>query len=141
MTYLTAFIAGFVSTLVFHQGIVTLLWLSGVLPRTPYDLHPTGPLGVPAVISLAFWGGLWGIAIWTLVRHGTGGAYWLRALIAGAVLPTAVTFFIVSPLKGLPVAGGWDPRVVASVLLINGVWGLGVALLMRSQARRTLQVP
>ena len=135
--YLAAFIAGFVSTLVFHQGIATLLWLSGAFPRTPYDLHPSAPLGVPAVISLAFWGGLWGMVLWTMVRHGTGGAYWLRALIAGALLPTVVSFFIVSPLKGLPVAGGWDPRIVGGVLMINATWGLGVALLMRSMVRTT----
>lgn len=37
-----AFIAGFLSTLVFHQGVLTLFWLSGALPRAPYDMLPPG---------------------------------------------------------------------------------------------------
>jgi hypothetical protein len=46
-----AFIGRFLSTLVFHQGVLTLFWLSGALLRTPYDLTPAPPLGVPAVMS------------------------------------------------------------------------------------------
>src|SRR5438128_12211959 len=68
VTHVGAFIAGFLSTLVFHQGVLTLFWLSGALPRAPYDMAPAPPLGVPAVISLALWGGVWGVAIWPLLR-------------------------------------------------------------------------
>src|SRR5207249_8311211 len=50
---------------------------------------PVPPIGVPAVMSLAFWGGVWGIAIWPLLRHAAGAAYWLRALLIGAVGPSA----------------------------------------------------
>jgi hypothetical protein len=49
MYLVKAFVAGFVSTLVFHQGLLTLLHLAGALPRAPYDLaavleriHPAG---------------------------------------------------------------------------------------------------
>jgi len=28
------------------------------------------------------------------------------------------------------VAGGWDPKIIVSALLLNGVWGLGAALLI-----------
>jgi hypothetical protein len=66
---LKAFFAGFLSTLVFHQGALTLFWLSGAFPRAPFDMSPVPPIGVPAVMSLAFWGGVWGIAIWPLLRH------------------------------------------------------------------------
>jgi hypothetical protein len=54
MTYLKAFIAGFASTLVFHQG---LLWLytGGFSPRAPWNMTPVPPLngviGVRHVIS------------------------------------------------------------------------------------------
>src|SRR5262245_38985446 len=100
MSHVKAFIAGFVATLVFHQGALTLLWLSRAVPRTPYGMAPTRPLGVPAVISLAFWGGVWGAALWPLLRNATGGAYWLRALVLGALLPSIVALFVVLPLKG-----------------------------------------
>ena len=51
---------------------------------------------------------------------------------ARAVGPSAVALFIVYPLKGMPVAGGWDPKLLGAALLLNGAWGLGLALLMRS---------
>jgi len=55
MIYLKAFIAGFASTLVFHQGLLWLLYAGGVSPRAPWNMTPVPPLNVPAMISLAFW--------------------------------------------------------------------------------------
>jgi hypothetical protein len=129
--FVQAFIAGFVSTLVFHQGALALLYLAGVFPRAPYDLRAVPPLGLPAVISLAFWGGVWGAAIWSLLKHVGGAAYWWWAVVIGAFGPSAVALFLVSPLKGMPVAAGWDPKIIGAALLLNGTWGLGLALLMR----------
>ena len=129
--FVQAFIAGFVSTLVFHQGVLALLYLAGAVPRAPYDLRAVPPLGLPAVISLAFWGGVWGAAIWSLLKHAGGVAYWVWAVAIGAIGPSAVALFIVYPLKGMPVAGGWDPKLLGTALLLNGAWGLGLALLMR----------
>ena len=63
MTYLKAFIAGFASTLVFHQGLLWLLYTAGFSPRAPWNMAPVPPLNAPAVISLAFWGGVWGIVL------------------------------------------------------------------------------
>ena len=129
--FVKAFIAGFVSTLAFHQGVLALLYFAGAVPHAPYDLRAVPPLGLPAVISLAFWGGVWGAAIWSLLKHVGGAAYWVWAVVIGAIGPSAVALFIVYPLKGMPVAGGWDPKLLGTALLINGAWGLGLALLMR----------
>jgi hypothetical protein len=129
--FVQAFIAGFVSTLVFHQGVLALLYLAGALPRAPYDLRAVPPFGLPAVISLALWGGAWGVAIWSLLKHLGGGAYWVWAVVIGAIGPSAVALFIVYPLKGMPMAGGWDPKLIGTSLLVNSAWGLGLALLMR----------
>src|SRR5207253_3453044 len=57
--FVKAFIAGFVSTLLFHQGVLALFYLAGAVQRTPYDLGSGPPFGIPAVISLAFWRGVW----------------------------------------------------------------------------------
>ena len=122
-----AFSAGFASTLVFHQGLLALLYLAGAVQHAPYNLRAVPPLGIPAVISLAFWGGVWGAAIWPLLTNVAGAAYWIRALVLGAIGPSAVALFIVFPLKGMPVAGGWDPKFLGTVLLLNGAWGLGMA--------------
>jgi hypothetical protein len=129
--FVQAFIAGFVSTLVFHQGVLALLYLARAVPRAPYDLRAVPPLGLPAVISLAFWGGVWGAAIWSLLKHVGGAAYWVWAVVIGAIGPSAVALLIVYPLKSMPVAGGWDPKLIGTALLLNGGWGLGLALLMR----------
>lgn len=140
MDFVKAFIAGFVSTLVFHQGVLTLFYLAGAFARAPYDLGAVPPLGIPAVISLAFWGGVWGAAIWSLLKDAAGAAYWVRALVMGAIGPSAVALFIVFPLKGMPIAGGWDPKLIVGALILNGAWGLGMALFMRlmRRARTTL---
>jgi hypothetical protein len=134
---LKAFVAGFLSTLIFHQGLLALFYLAGAFPRAPYDVTRVPPLGIPAVISLASWGGVWAAAIWPLLRNATGAAFWLRAVLIGAIGPSAVALFIVSPLKGMPVAGGWDPKIIVGALILNGAWGLGVALLMRVVSRAT----
>lgn len=132
---LRPFVAGFVSTLVFHQGLMLfLLWLTDSTRRA-YDWTPMPPFGVPAVLSLAFWGGLWGIALWLLIRRLRGAAHWLAALLLGALLPSLVAWFVVMPLKGLPAAGGFESAIIIGALLLNGAWGLGVACLMRLSTR------
>jgi hypothetical protein len=136
MTYLKAFLAGFFSTLVFHQGLLAILHAAGVSPRAPYAMNPTKPFGVPAVISLAFWGGIWGILLWLVIAGSSGPRYWLLALVIGAIAPSLVALFVVLPLKGQPAAGGGNPQLIVGALLLNGAWGIGVALLMRLMARR-----
>jgi hypothetical protein len=41
-------------------GIVHAVLSCSLVPRAPYDLKAVQPLAIPAVISLAFWGGAWG---------------------------------------------------------------------------------
>lgn len=131
MAYVYAFIAGFVSTLTFHQGALGLLHLVGLTPREPFAMNPVPPLGVPAVISLAFWGGIWGMALWPLLRPVAGAHYWIAAVVLGAVLPSLVAFLVVFPLKGLPV----EPKVVLGGLIVNGAWGLGLATILHLLSR------
>lgn len=134
MEYLKAFIAGFVSTLVFHQAALAALYAAGLSPKAPYAMTATAPFQVPAVFSLAFWGGLWGVALWLVIWGVPAPGYWALAVALGALGPSLVALFVVFPLKGLPVAGGWDPKVIVGALILNGVWGFGVALLMRLMA-------
>ena len=55
------FAAGFIATLVFHQIAVLILHSVGISPFGAWNMTPAPPLGVPAVLSLSFWGGVWGI--------------------------------------------------------------------------------
>ena len=94
-------------------------------------MAPVSPVHVPAVISLAFWGGVGGVVLWTLIRHfrgrrvlGLGARGWRARCEFGRVV-------VVMPIKGMGPAGGWDVKVIVGGLLLNGAWGLGTALLMR----------
>jgi len=126
MVWLKAFVAGFLATLIFHQGLLGLMHLGGAVPMAPYNLESVPPLGVPAVLSLAFFGGLWGLPAWAVIARRGPLGNWGLAILFGAIAPTAVAMLVVFPLKGLPVSmttwvGGF---------LLNGAWGLGVALFM-----------
>lgn len=131
MNYVRAFVAAFISTLVFHQAVIGLFYLMGALPRAPWALTPTEPFGVPQVISLAFWGGIWGIVLWPVIRGATGSAYWVRSILFGAIAPTAVAYLVVAPLKGMAFGMGWDPKLWIGGLIVNAAWGFGLALLLR----------
>ncbi|MHC5764057.1 MAG: hypothetical protein ACYTXI_00245 [Nostoc sp.] len=133
------FIAGFVSVLLFHQGVLALLHAVNFTPRAPYSTASTQPLGIPQIWSNAFWGGIWGL-IWVVIaprfRHNKN--YWLGALAFGAIAPTLVAWFVVAPLKGQPIAGGWKLVGIVTGLLVNGAWGAGTAGLLRLFSRRQL---
>lgn len=131
MVHLRSFVAGMLATLTFHQGLVALLHAIGLLPSGAFSMHPTAPLGVPAVLSLAFWGGIWGILLWLLIRRSRGTRRWLLALAIGAIGPTAVALLVVFPLKGISVS----LAMVPFGLLLNGAWGVGTLLLLVGMRR------
>jgi hypothetical protein len=125
------FAAGFVAVLVFHQAALLVLHLAGLVPGVPWRFDPVPPLGVPAVVSAAFWGGVWGIIFVLLSpRFGRGVGYWAASILFGAVAPTLVAWFVVAPLKGLPVGGSfaWPGVIIGPI--VNGAWGLGTALVL-----------
>lgn len=131
MQHVKAFVAGFMATLVFHQGLWAGLYAAGSVPKAAWDMTAVPPLGVPSVISLAFFGGLWGVVLWQLMKNSTALQYWLRAIVMGAIGPSALALLVVFPLKGLPILGGPDPKVIVGALLLNAAWGLGVGLMMK----------
>lgn len=132
LRFLSSFVAGFVSVLLFHQPVLALLYSIGFIPFSPYPIAPTSPFGIPQIWSSALWGGVWGIVLSTLIfRVRRGWRYWLTIFLFSAVAVTAVFLFIVLPLRGQPFAGEWQPNLIATGLMVNGAWGLGTALLMQ----------
>jgi hypothetical protein len=130
---ISLFAAGFISVLVFQMGALAILNAFGFTPATPFAATRTWPLGVPQTWSWAFWGGVWGLVYgffekWFPEKFFS---YWIVAILFGAILPTAVLWFLVSPLKGQPIAAGWDQVRMATHLILHGAWGLGTALLLR----------
>ncbi|HYM02227.1 MAG TPA: hypothetical protein VET85_04715 [Stellaceae bacterium] len=129
-----AFVAGFIAVPIFHQIALEILNIIGLpnallgIPAIPiYDMSPTKPLGVPALLSISFWGGVWGVVFaLTLPRWFTGTAYWVASAVIGGVALTLVYIFVVVPLK----SGGLPPIVPILIIgfIVNAAWGIGWAI-------------
>jgi hypothetical protein len=131
MKILNGFVAGFFATLIFHQLTLAVLWGLGIAPFAPFSMAATHPLGVPAFISLAFWGGIWGILLALVENHFPRHGFWLALFLFGAIFPSLVALLIVLPLKGKALGGGWHPALLVTAFLINGAWGIGTGLILK----------
>jgi hypothetical protein len=124
------FIAGIVSVLVFHQGMVALLHVAD-LPGFPallaYSTDPTPFWGLPRLFGLCLWGGAWG-ALFGWMAPGLFRPPMLAGVCFGIVV-TLVWLFVAAPIGGEPVGGGWLPGNWLSSLAINGSFGLALGLI------------
>jgi hypothetical protein len=132
------FIAGAIAVLIFHQGMVELLHTLGAVRLAPYRTTPVPPFGIPVIVSNCFWGGLWGVLFGLLLPRFTWPT-WLCGLLLGLVAAMA-GWFVVAPLKGLPIASGWVPANMLNSVLISGFWGLGVGIILPLLMPRSLAV-
>jgi hypothetical protein len=122
------FVSGFLAVLVFHQGAAALLYALQWTPRAPYSMEAVAPLGIPQVLSLAFWGGVWGVLLAAILAWLDGAKLVVAATIFGAILPTLIAWFVVAPLKGQPPAGGFAMPGLLIGPIVNAAWGLGTGL-------------
>ncbi len=126
------FIAGFISVLVFQMGAIAILHALGLVPFQPFGYAPTKPMNVPQIWSFAFWGGLWGIVFGAVERRFPEGAmYYVACFLFGAIAPVLVLWFIVFPLKGQPMAAGWDVSRMIMQIIFHGCFGLGLGVLLK----------
>ena len=130
------FIAAAIAVLTFHQGMIAALHALGWASFTPYRTTAVPPFGVPAIVSNCFWGGLYG-ALFGLALPRFTWPTWLCGLTLG-LIAVLVGWFVVAPLKGGPVGGGWVPANMARSIAINGFWGLGVGIILPLLMPRSL---
>ena len=131
MRMLLGCVAAFFATLIFHQIGLELCHLIGVTPVVPYNFKGVPPFHVPAVISLAFWGGVWGI-VFVLAERWIArcpGGYWVGAIVFG-LFPTVFSWLVVAPIKGLPLGYGFHWPGILVGPIVNGLWGLGTGLFL-----------
>lgn len=126
----TGFVAGAIAVLVFHQGALAMLHAMGITPRGAYPMQAVAPFGIPQIWSLAFWGGVWGVILALALHRLDGPSLVFASIIFGAVLPTLVAWFVVAPLKGQPMAGGFAPAAMMTGVIVNAAWGLGTGALL-----------
>ncbi len=128
---LRAFIAGLVATLTFHQAAVRLLADAMALPVKPWNMAPNA-YGAPSVLALAFWAGIWGIALCAVIRS----QRWTPALIwgalLGAVLPSLWSWTVLAALHSRPLFAGGNWKIIGFALCVNAVWGVGTVLLFKA---------
>ncbi len=129
---LLGFVAGFIATLVFHQIALAILHYFHWIDRAAWSMKPVPPFGVPAVISLAFWGGVWGAVMIAILAKSRN--LLLASTIFGAILPTLVAAVVIAPLKHQPMPH--SGKLLAVGLIVNGAWGLGTALIYRMLSGR-----
>ena len=103
------FNAAFIAVLIFHQVMIALLHAMDLTRSGPYAMQAVGPLGLPRFVSLAYWGGVWGIVFVLAEPYFPRGAkYRLAAFLFGAIAPTFFGWFVLAPLRGAPIANGWQ---------------------------------
>lgn len=116
------FVAAAVSVVTFHAAAWWVLHQFGLMPA-PYPMKPTASFGVPLIASLTFWGALYGIPFGlALPFMGHAAVLWGFGL---GIIACLVGWFVVAPLKGAPPVHG----SIIIPIVVNGVWGIGVALL------------
>lgn len=135
MWLLLGFVGGFLSVLTFHQGTGGIFYLVGWGNNPPYSLRSTSPLGVPQVISLAFWGGVWltvfaAALTWLPASMRAGIAFVVAGFIFGAFVISPFNWFVLAPLRGQPLGNGFVLANMLRGMLFNGIFGLGGALWM-----------
>ena len=126
------FAAGFLSHLIFQGALGAALYGEHLAPTLPWSLEPLPPFGVPRSLSLGFWAGLWGIGYGIIEPSLTArlGRWW-GGVGFGLAGPLLVFWFVVLPLKGLGIAGGFHPVTVPIHIAFHAVFGLGLAVILR----------
>lgn len=134
---LVGFIAAAIAVVVFHQGMFLILNLIGLLPAKPWNLAPTGPLGVPTLLNQMFWGGLWGALFALVWPHLPGRPLWLKGIVFGLLGPMLLGNWLLIPLiKGGPFFAGLLPMRMLIGALIQIAFGLGLGLIYEQLRKR-----
>ncbi len=135
-TALKGFIAGAIATLVFHQGFLWLLGHVVAVPIKPWDMTVNG-YGVPSVVALTFWGGIWGIGLCVVVANLSQARALAWGTVLGSIIPSVWVWTVLSMLHGQPLFGGGDPKQLVGALVVNAIWGLAtVAIFLAMGGRR-----
>jgi hypothetical protein len=126
---LVGFAAGAFSHILFQGGLGMLLYLTGLIPHLIWSLEPVPPLGVPTTLNNMFWDGLWGIVYAVAEPRLTARLGRRCGGLAFGLAPLLVYWFIVLPLKGSGVGGGFQADKAAIQLAFDLLFGFGIAVL------------
>ncbi|HEX2554314.1 MAG TPA: hypothetical protein VHL98_11465 [Microvirga sp.] len=130
---LFGFAAGFLSHLIFQGALGAGLYAAHLAPALPWSLKPVPPFGIPLSLNLGFWAGLWGVAYALLEPRLTDRlGRWPGGVAFGLAGPLLVFWFVILPIKGLGLGGGFHAEMVPIHVAFHAVFGLGLAVFFRS---------
>jgi hypothetical protein len=137
------FVAAALSVLIAHESIVQILNILGRVQRQGWTLTPpVPPFGVPYLVNLIFWGGLWGILFAYIHPLLPGRMMWLKGLIYGLIIVVLGGWIAVPLIKGQmfgipnqPLFAGFDVQRMLNSALIVGGYGLGLGIIYGLIAR------
>jgi hypothetical protein len=123
------FIAGALAVVAFHQMMVFILSNIGMIQSQVYSMRGVPPYGMPTILNQMFWGGLWGVLFAAIADTLPHWPLLILGFVFGVLGPVLASWFVVAPIKGNPIAAGWVPLRMLASILINGFWGIGLALI------------
>jgi hypothetical protein len=138
-TLILGFVAGAISVLVFHQGMIFLLYMMKQTPNFPWNVTAmkTG-MGLPILVNQMFWGGLWGVAFAAIghmipIAHNI-----LRGAVYGLIGPFLLGGGVLVPLlkQTGPYFWAWPGQRWIVGALIGAAFGAGIAVILRALAKR-----
>ncbi len=121
-------IAGALAVLVFHQTTLQVLFWLGLAPQAAFRVANVTPFNAPMVVSITFWGAVYG-GLYGGLLPWMPRLMLVRALLAG-VFALLMSWFVIRPLAGHPVAFGWETAPMLRSGAAALMWGVGIALIM-----------
>ena len=121
-------VAGAIAVLIFHQTTLQIFFWLGLAPQAAFRIAQVPPFHAPMVASLTFWGALYG-GMFAWVAPHLKGPLWLNGLAAG-LCAMLVSWFVIRPLSGQPIAFGWQTSVLFRSFVAQEMWGLGTGLIL-----------
>ncbi len=131
---LLGFVAGFLATITFHQAAIWLVLRVLPFPFSPWNMA-LNDYGLPRVVALSVWAGVWGIGLCLLLRRG---ALW-QAAVLGSVVPSVWGWTVIAGMRGAPMFANGNLRLILLVLFVNAVWGAATLWLFRRMQGQTAQ--
>ncbi|HVZ06414.1 hypothetical protein [Rhodopila sp.] len=132
-------VAGALSVLLFHQTSLQILFWIGLAPQPAFRLAHVPPFFMPMVVSLTFWGAVYGALFGFVSIRLPGRLIWYGIPLGLAAL--AMSWFVFLPLKGLPIAFGGDVAPMARSAMAYLLWGIGVTVLLPLVFPRRIRRP
>lgn len=121
-------VGGALSILVFHQTTLEAFFWLGWAPHAAFRIAQVAPFNVPLVVSITFWGAVYG-GLFELLLPYLRGPLWLKGVGAG-LAAMAVAWFVFLPIMGHPAAFGWDGWSMLRSFIAYQMWGVGLSIVI-----------